>query len=175
MILLSEFLGAITGALVNPEMIAGLVARDLIPNEVFCLPLIAGNFFTAEYANSRLMRLPCYKIPEGTNFYAAPIEGLFAVFDLTTANVVEVIDTGVVPIPSEPWGYSEEEVSKRAPLRPVGNPVRLSQDGSPNYSIEGSHVEWDIWRFNYRVDKRPGLVLSNIDVDDAWTWRSVLY
>jgi primary-amine oxidase len=32
-----------------------------------------------------------------------------------------------------------------------------------------------MWRFNFRVDKRPGLVVSNLDVNDAGTWRSVIY
>ena len=49
----------------------------------------------------------------------------------------------------------------------------MQQEGGPNYTIEGSHVEWDMWRFNYRVDKRPGLVVSNIDVNNQGTWRSV--
>lgn len=36
-------------------------------------------------------------------------------------------------------------------------------------------VNWDIWRFRWRTDKRPGLVLSNVDVRDGEEWRSVLY
>ena len=30
------------------------------------------------------MRVPCYQAPDGSNFYAKPIEGLFAVYDLGT-------------------------------------------------------------------------------------------
>ena len=55
------------------------------------------------------------------------------------------------------------------------NPAVLKQEGGPNFKIDGSHLEWDIWRFNFRVDKRPGLVLSNLDVNDAGTWRLLIY
>ena len=175
MVMFTNFIDALEGALGAPEMIEGLAKRGLTPDQVFCLPLTAGNFFTEEYENSRLMKVPCYVNPEGSNFYAKPIEGLFAFYDIGTKEVVSVTDTGVVPIPEDPWGYTEEEIAERQPLREKTNPVLLQQDGDPNYSITGSHVQWDIWRFNFRVDKRPGLVVSNIDVNDQGTWRSVLY
>ena len=54
-------------------------------------------------------------------------------------------------------------------------PGRATHPDSTNYSIDGSRIEWDIWRFRLRVDKRPGAVLSNIDVRDDRRWRSVLY
>ena len=50
-----------------------------------------------------------------------------------------------------------------------------TETGGPGYVVTGSRIEWDIWRFRLRVDKRPGIVLSNIDVRDGGRWRSVLY
>jgi len=175
MVLFTEFMDALQGALANPDMIAGLKKRGLTPEQAFCLPLTAGNFFTDEYENSRLMKVPCYKVPEGSNFYAKPIEGLFAVYDIGKKEVLRVIDTGVIDGPKDNWGYTEKEVAEREPLRPEMNPAKLSQPGGPNYKITGSHLEWDMWRMNFRVDKRPGLVVSNLDVKDGDTWRSVIY
>ncbi|HEV7306996.1 tyramine oxidase [Ensifer sp.] len=175
MVLFTEFMGALEGALGHPDMVAGLAKRGLKPEQAFCLPLTGGNFFTEEYQNSRLMKVPCYQVPEGSNFYAKPIENLFAVYDIGKKEVVRVVDLGVIDLPKDAWGYTEEEVAKRAPLRAETNPVKLVQEGAPNYKIDGSHIEWDIWRFNFRVDKRPGLVVSNLDVSDAGTWRSVIY
>ncbi len=175
MVLFAEFMGALEGALGHPEMETALAKRGLTPADVFCLPLTAGNFFTSEFDDSRLMKVPCYQNPTGSNFYAKPIEGLFATFDIGKNEVVEVIDTGAVPLPQDAWGYTEAEVAERVPLRPKTNPAKLSQEGEPNYTITGSHIEWDIWRFNYRVDKRPGLVISNLDANDQGNWRSVIY
>lgn len=175
MVLFAEFISAMETALGHPDMVAGLAKRGLTPEEVFCLPLTAGNFFTPEYDGTRLMKVPCYLNPTGSNFYAKPIEGLFAVVDLKTREALRVVDEGAIPLPQDPWGYTEEEVAARTALRPEGNPARLSQAGGPNYRIDGSLIEWDIWRFRTRIDKRPGVVLSNIDVKDGNEWRSVLY
>lgn len=175
MILFAEFISAMEAALGHPDMLAGLEKRGLTPDDVFCLPLTAGNFFTPEYEGTRLMKVPCYLNPTGSNFYAKPIEGLFAVVDLNTREALRAVDEGAIPLPQDSWGYTEEEVAARTALRSESNPARLSQPGGPNYKIEGSLIEWDIWRFRYRIDKRPGVVLSNIDVNDGSDWRSVLY
>ncbi|MEM8813907.1 MAG: tyramine oxidase [Pseudomonadota bacterium] len=175
MVLFTEFLAALEGVLGNQEMIDGLAARGLTPDQAFCLPLTAGNFFDGTADEGRFMKIPCYQVPEGSNFYAKPIEGLFALFNLSTQEVVEVVDEGVVPVPTDPWGYTEEEIAARQPLRPEVNRLVTTQEGGPNYTIEGSEITWDIWKFNYRIDKRPGLVVNDIDVNDQGTWRSILY
>ena len=176
MVLFGEFMKAMEVALSDERMVAGLEARGVTPEEAFCLPLTAGNFLTPEYEGKRLMKVPCYKAPSGTsNWYAKPLEGLYAMVDLQNSEVVEVIDEGALPAPEDDWGYTEAEIAERAPLRPASNPATLSQEGGPNYTIENGVVNWDIWRFRYRTDKRPGLVLSNIDVRDGEEWRSVLY
>lgn len=174
MVLFAEFVSAMEAALGHPDMAAGLAARGLTPDDVFCLPLTAGNFFDDE-AGRRLMKVPCYLNPEGSNFYAKPVEGLFAVVDLESGTTLRVVDEGPVPVPQDPWGYTEEEIAARAPLRDSASPARLSQDGGSNVTIVGGEIAWDIWRFHLRVDKRPGPVLSRIEVRDGDEWRSVLY
>ncbi len=173
MLLVEEFLGAMGLALSHPDMIAGLEARGLTPDDVFCLPLTAGAFGDPDEEGRRLMKVPCYVLPEGSNWYAKPIEGLIATVDLAAGEVVNVIDTGVVPVPEDAWGYTEEEIAARddMELRPEMNPATVTQEGEPNYTIDGSEVSWDIWSFRWRIDKRPGVVLSEIMAND----RQVLY
>ena len=175
MVLFEEFTGAMTAALEHTEMVAGLARRGLTPGDVFCLPLTAGNYLTPEYEGTRLMKVPCYLNPTGSNYYAKPIEGLFAVVDLLRSEATGVVDEGIVPVPEDDWGYTPDEVAARRPLRPASSPVHLTQAGGPGYAVTGSRIEWDIWRFRLRVDKRPGIVLSNIDVRDGERWRPVLY
>ena len=164
-------------ALKEPRMIAGLEKRGLKPDQAFCLPLTAGAFGLPEEEGRRLMKVPCYALPAQSNFYAKPIEGLFAVVDLTGGAVVEVIDEGALPVPADPWGYTEDEIAGRDDmvLRAAIRPATLQQPEGANYAIEGSGITWDIWSFRWRVDKRPGLVLSQIEVDDRGRRRSVLY
>lgn len=177
MIMLEEFMGSMTAALADPGFIAALGRRGFKPTDVFCLPLTAGNFLQQAEKGKRLMKVPCYQNPAGSNFYAKPIEGLLAEVDLNTRQVTQVIDEGVVPMAKDDWGYTAAEVAKRAALRPLGHPVEMTQ-ARPNFSISGSRIDWDIWRFHYRADKRPGIVLSRIEVRDTTAgdrWRSVLY
>lgn len=174
-LLFQEILDTTTLVIENPDMVAGLAKRGLTPDDVYCLPLTAGNFFTDVYTGTRLMKAPCYVLPTGSNFYAKPVEGLVPLVNLDTGEVLEVVDTGVVPIAGLAHGYTQDEIAEGAALRPVGNPVKFVQEGGPNYTISGSQIEWDMWRFHMRVDKRPGLVVSNIDVKDGDEWRSVLY
>lgn len=175
MVLFEEFTGAMNAALAHPEMIAGLARRGLTPGDVFCLPLTAGNYLTPEYDGTRLMKVPCYRNPTGSNYYAKPVEGLVATVDLLRNEATGVVDEGVVPLPEDDWGYTADEVAARAPLRPASSPVELAPAGRPGYAITGSGIEWDIWRFRLRVDRRPGIVVSNIDARDGEQWRSVLY
>lgn len=176
MVLFSEFMKAMTVALSDQRMIDGLAKRGLTPDQSFCLPLTAGNFMDPADEGKRLMKVPCYKAPSGSsNWYAKPLEGLYAMVDLQSGTVVDVFDEDPIPAPEDNWGYTEAEIAERAPLRPAGNPATLSQPGGPNFTLDGDQITWDIWRFRYRTDKRPGLVLSNIDVNDGESWRSVLY
>jgi primary-amine oxidase len=185
MVLLEEIYGATDLAISAPDMIKGLADRGLTPDDVYCLPLTAGSFGNANEQDSRLMKVPCYVLPgEGSNWYAKPIEGLFALVDLNTNLVFEVVDTGVVPINEDGWGYTAAEVEARfGNLRGTSSASTADSTTSQasavpddvGYSIDGSVVTWDIWRFHYRTDKRPGVILNEIDVNDQGTWREVLY
>lgn len=176
MVLLAEVMAATEVATASPEFLAALQRRGIDVKDVFCLPLTAGRFGLPEEAGRRLMKVPCYLKPSGSNFYASPIEGVYVTVDLIAREAVAVLDTGVVPVPTDPWGYTEAEAGERlGGLRPAGNRATLSQPGGANFTIDGSAVAWDIWRFRYRADKRPGVVLSAIEVNDGEGWRSVLY
>lgn len=176
MILLEEFLGATEAAITHPEMVAGLAKRGLVPDQVFCLPLTAGNFLDGEADGRRLMKVPCYVKPDGTsNWYAKPVEGLFATVELNTRQVLAVVDEGVVPIATDPWGYTSAEIEPRFGLRPPSQATATAPANQAPFTIEGSTVAWDMWRFHLRADKRPGLVLSRIEAKDGDRWRSVLY
>ncbi len=175
MVLFAEFMNAMDIALKDEKFIKALAKRNVKPEDAFCLPLTAGNFFTEDEKGKRLMKIPCYLSPTGSNFYAKPIEGLYAVVDLKTSKMLEVIDEEVVPIPADNWGYTEEEVAKRLPLRKNANPTKIVQTGKPNFTIKGSEILWDMWKFRFRTDKRPGVVISDVKVKDGTNWRDLIY
>jgi primary-amine oxidase len=174
-LLYGEMVGAGDMAKADPRMVEGLAKRGFTPSQVYCLPLTAGNFGSKEEQGRRLLKVPCFAKPQGSNVWARPIEGLFATVDLKTGKAIDVVDSGVVPVPPEGWGYEEAEIAARGALRPESKPAGLSQPGGDNITIENGRYVWDIWRFHLRADIRPGTVVSMVEVRDGARWRSVAY
>lgn len=174
-LLLGELIGAEAMALADPRMVQALAKRGLAPAGVFCLPLTSGNFGASEELGRRLLKVPCYARPKGSNVWARPIEGLFATVDLKTGKTIDVTDTGIVPVADEAWGYEEAEVAARSALRPETRSAGLSQPGGDNITSEDGRFVWDIWRFHLRADMRPGTVLSMVEARDGERWRSVVW
>lgn len=173
-ILLEEWISAQELTVADPDWQAAMRKRGYTSfDNVFCAPLSAGYFGLPEEEGRRLLKVPCFDTA-GTrnNIFGRPIEGLTAVVDLNAREVVEVIDTGVVPVSPDIHAYDEaSQPSLRPALRPVLNgPV----DGG-NVRIEGGRVAWDKWDFHLRMDRRVGPVLSLVGYQDGERRRSILY
>src|SRR5215510_15147872 len=98
-LLMGEMIGAGDMAKADPRMMQALAKRGVIPAQTYCLPLTAGNFGRKEEQGQRLLKVPCYVKPQGSNVWTRPIEGLFATVDLKTGKAIDVVDTGIVPVP----------------------------------------------------------------------------
>jgi primary-amine oxidase len=136
------------------------------PKTVFCFPMFPGNFGLAlDAGNRRLAMISCYDAGSENGLWGRPIAGLHAIVDYDEQRLVELIDTGVVPIP------------------PGGPPVDTNQPDTmpasgPNerrFNISGHWIDWDKWRFHLRVDPRVGPVLSLVSIRDGDHRRSVMY
>lgn len=108
-------------------------------------------------------------------WFARPIQGLFSVYDLNTNAVLEVMDTGVVTVPNDAWVYMLEDIEARRRRRRVVMDVRARGAGRRGIRHRRIGREVGFWRFRYCVDKRQGVILSEIEVNDMGTWRYVGY
>lgn len=139
--------------------------------KVFVTPLTAGAFGLPE-ENKRIVKAQMYYTEgAGINLYARPIEGMQAIMDLDERKVMRVIDTGVVPIPAATHDFDEASVGALTGLRPRLKPIVVTQPQGPNFTINGSFVEWQKWRFHTRFDRRTGPVVSLV----TYAGRPVLY
>jgi primary-amine oxidase len=159
----------------DPQFLNALAARGLdTPEEVaqvFVTPLTAGSFGLPEEIH-RIVRAQMYYVEGGlVNLYSRPIEGLQAVVDLDDQRVIEIIDTGVIPIPAENHNFDEATIDAQFGLRPALKPIRITQPEGANFTINGNFIEWQKWRFHLRFERRAGTVLSLVTYDG----RSVLY
>jgi primary-amine oxidase len=156
----------------NPDVKAALKRRGITDfGTVSCTGNGFGYFGTAEEQGRWLFRLECFQ-RYGALEDGGVIEGLSIQWDGNEKKVLRVIDTGVVPLPRPEWNYDLASVGK---LREVPTPITVQQPLGPSYRIEGQSVIWQKWNFHFRIDRRVGLVVSNVFYQDGDKLRSILY
>lgn len=96
------------------------------------------------------------------NPYGPPIEGVVALVDLNQFTVLDVLDTGVVPVASERTDFYDSEVTG---ARPRLAPLATSTPEGPGFRVDGQAIAWDRWRLRWSVTPREGLVLYQV----AWS------
>jgi primary-amine oxidase len=140
--------------------------------DVVCVPNTAGFFGIDEQEGRRLVKVVCYTPSGVSNYWGRPIEGLVAIVDLDGRELVELVDTGPVPIPG---GAVDLDAASFGELREGPNPISITQVGGPTFQVDGHEVRWQKWRFHYRIDPRVGPVVSLVTYDDGGQARSILY
>ncbi|MBV8476635.1 MAG: primary-amine oxidase [Acidobacteria bacterium] len=141
-------------------------------DKIECMPFSAGYFGVSAEQGHRLVRAECYDAGAALNYWGRPIEGIVATVDLNQRRVLKLIDTGVVPVPNEPADYDSKSVATtRKPL----NPIISHEPRGPDFTVNGSQVDWDKWHFRVRMDPRLGIVVSTVDFDDGSRRRSIMY
>jgi len=152
----------------HPGFVAALAARGIDDvAKVQLDPWPAGNFGNPAEEGRRVAHcLPYYRENEGDNGYARPIEGLQALVDMATGEVLEVIDTGPVPMPADPGSYFPED----HPARPGLAPLLITQPDGVGFEIDGHELSWQGWSLHVSLDPLEGIVLRDV----AYGGRSIL-
>ncbi len=157
----------------DPDVLAALKRRGITNlATVDCYGASPGYFAMPEEEGRRLVRASCSERHGVAYGYGRPIEGLVAVIDVRERKVLRVIDTGPVPVPRGSEGLDEESVGT---TRAVPPPIAIGQPLGPAFTLMGHEVSWQNWTFQFRVDPRRGLVISNVRYQDAGKARAVLY
>lgn len=120
----------------------------------------------------RLMRGLSYFKGDGANYYGRPIEGVVAIVNMNSRKVMDVNDTGAVPVSAAGQDFDEQSVGK---LREKPKPLIISQPEGASFQINGQEIAWQKWRFRYSMHPREGLVLHTVGYEDDNRLRSILY
>ena len=154
----------------DPRFIEGCAKRGVSDMNKVCIdPWTAGNFDIAGEEGRHLCHVFAWlRLYENENFYAHPIEGLNAVVDLNTWEVIRVDDYGVVPVPMKEVNYDSELVATcREPLKPID----VVQPEGVSFSSKDGVLYWDKWQVVVGFNAREGLTLHDIRYDG----RPVIY
>ena len=173
-LMFGEALNAIVAVMGNTEWQEALRRRGVEDLDTAQIdPWPAGSFGIPHESDRRISRCLTYIRGEKTdNGYARPVEGLLVVVDMARGEVLEVLDTGVVPVPE---GSGRYDSGAAGPLRPDLRPLDIVQSEGPSFTVDGNLIRWQKWSLRISVDAHEGLVLHTVGYEDQGRTRSVLY
>ncbi len=170
--LMEEFLGIADIVKHDPAWQAAMRRRGFDSfDRIFCAPLSPGWYGVKEEEGRRLVRSTCFDTSDTKNFWGRPIESLIAIVDLDEKKIWKLEDEGVVPVPRPKVDYDESATGKPRERSPLVTGFAQER----GFTMQGSEVAWQRWRFHVRTDPRAGLVLSLVRYQDGERLRSVLY
>ena len=143
----------------HPEFQAALARRGVTdPEQIQVDAWPAGHFGRDEESERRLARGVAFVKPKpGDNEWAHPVDGVIALVDLNTLEVLRVEDHGVVPVPEESGNF---DAAAGAPLRADIAPLEITQPDGPGFAVDGRVVRWQRWQLHVGFTPREGLVLN---------------
>lgn len=144
-------------------------------DRAFCNPLAPGQFHEKDEVGKRLIRSLTFYTPEGShNPWSFPVEGLVVIVDLTESRVVKFVDEGAAPMPDleHEANFADNYVSER---RTTLKPLSITQPEGPSFTVDGTHVTWENWKFRVGFSMREGLVLHQVSWADGDEDRTVLH
>ncbi|TIX28304.1 MAG: primary-amine oxidase [Mesorhizobium sp.] len=164
MIQLEQFLGIEGIVRTDPAFIAACKRRGITDMDTVCIdPWSAGNFDVPGEEGRHLCHVFCWlRLRENENFYAHPIEGLNAVIDLNTNEVIRVDDYGIVPIPMQEVNYESQFIET---FQPQAKPIDVVQPEGVNFSFDGHRITWRNWSLVVGFNAREALTLHDIRFD----------
>jgi primary-amine oxidase len=173
-LLFGEAANAIFTTRAHPEYIAALARRGITdPDSVQIDPWPAGVFGYEAEADRRIARCISFlRTDPADNGYARPLEGLIVHFDLGRNEVIEVIDRGVVTMPTHHARYFAAD---NGPLRADLKPLAITQPDGPSFTVDGNLVQWQKWSVRLTFDPYEGLVLHQVTYRDGERDRSILH
>jgi primary-amine oxidase len=150
----------------NPEWQEAMRRRGITDLEKVQIdPWPTGNFGNPLEEGRRIARcLSYYRQEPSDNGYARPVEGVLATVDAARGEVLEVVDFGVVPLPSGRGSYLPED---NKPLRSDLRPLEIVQPDGPSFNLDGNLLTWQHWSLRVSMEPLEGLVLRSIGYDDG--------
>ncbi|WP_033289765.1 primary-amine oxidase [Amycolatopsis jejuensis] len=147
----------------HEEWRTALAGRGLDPAQVRVVPLSAGSYFPAEAGRRVVRTLGFHQEHEKDHPWARPVDGLVAYVDLTTHEVLEVLDHRTYPVPAEPGNF--DDPAQTGPARTTLKPIEITQPEGVGFTVEDGLLRWQNWELRIGFNEREGLTLHQISFD----------
>jgi primary-amine oxidase len=144
------------------------------PAAVYVAALSAGHYDVPAEQGRRIARVLAHRQPTPDSLpWAYPIDGLVAYVDLLKQSVLEIVDTGALPIPQESGDYHDPQAV--GPHRTTQRPIEITQPDGPSFQVDDNVVTWENWSLRLGYDMREGLTLHQIGFTDGGRTRPIVY
>jgi primary-amine oxidase len=164
----------------DPRFQAALVRRGLLAElDYMCVdPWTVGNFGHEIEKGRRVLN--CFvwmRTFPLDNYYAHPVEGLHALVDLATLEILRVEDHfeakgDYIPVPRTPLNYDGDILTE---FRKPSAPLDVVQPAGAGFRVDGHKVTWENWDFRVGFTGREGLVLYTVGYTHEGRRRPVVY
>ena len=128
-------------------------------------PLSAGWYDIDGEAGRRLLRVLSFQQHRPDDHcWSHPIDGIVAYVDLTSGEVIDLVDEQLLPIPEAEANH--DDPAYVGPLREL-KPIEITQPHGPSFTVDGDVVTWggsdaEGWRFRVGFNAREGLTLHEL-------------
>jgi primary-amine oxidase len=111
------------------------------------------------------------------NFYAHPVEGLHPFIDVSTLEVMQVVDHfeakgDYIPVPRTLLNYDADLLTA---FRQPSTRLDIVQPDGAGFVVKGNQVVWENWDFRVGFNGREGLVLYTIGYTQNGKRRPIVY
>ncbi len=180
MVALEEVLLIEKAVKADPRFQEALRRRGLLDElELMCVdPWTVGDFGYADERGRRILN--CFvwmRLFPLDNYYAHPVEGLHALIDLATLEILRVDDHfeaagDYIPVPRTALNFDGDVLTR---FRGPSAPLDVVQPAGPGFHVAGRRVTWENWDFHVGFNGREGLVLNTIGYTQDGVRRPVVY
>ena len=164
----------------DPRFQEALRRRGLLDElEYMCVdPWTVGNFGHAIENGRRVLN--CFvwmRTFPLDNYYAHPVEGLHALVDLATLEILRVEDHfeasgDYIPVPRMPLNFDADVLTE---FREPSALLDVVQPAGAGFTVVGNKVTWENWDFRVGFNGREGLVLYTIGYTHGGRRRPIVY
>lgn len=173
-IVMEEFLLCENAVKADPRWRAALERRGITQfDKAIVDPWSVGAYGDEKWPDRRLAQALSYIRESDKDVgYGRPIEGVVAIVDLETYEVLDIEEDEDIPLPPHSGWYTPDTTGpQRADLKPID----IVQPDGPSFTVNGNEVSWQKWRFRVGFTPREGLVLHTIGYEDAGRVRPILH
>lgn len=154
----------------DPRVIEALASRGITDLDLVLIDLwtYGAHLVPSQYADRRVGWCDLWvRDAHTSNPYAHPIKGLKLIYDMNSAELLDIEDSGhIVTAPDVQGEYTPEHIPGYR-VRTDRKALDITQPDGPSFTLNGNELRWQKWRMRLGFNYREGLVIHQVGYEDG--------